>query len=140
MKSTKKSNVHIILIERGEKIVEQLLAYCKKNKISAGFFCGIGAVDQAELAHYIVDNKKYSSKHFKEPLEICSLTGNVSIMDNEPYIHCHATLGKENFSVVGGHLKEAVVHAVCEIYLCEVSRKIERKHQERIGLNVWEFK
>ncbi len=137
MKSAKKSNVHILLIERGEKIIEKLLSYCKKEKIYAGFFTGIGAVDEAELAHYIVDNKKYSSKVFKEPMEICNMTGNVSLMNNEPYVHAHITLGKENFTLVGGHLKEATVHAVCEVYLVEVSKKVERKHQESLGLNVW---
>lgn len=137
MKSTKKSNVHVLLIERGEKIIEQLLAYCKKESIYAGSFTGIGAVDEAELAHYIVNNKKYSSKVFKEPMEICTMTGNVSIMNGEPYIHAHITLGKGDFTLVGGHLKEATVHAVCEVYLIEVSKKIERKHQESLGLNVW---
>jgi predicted DNA-binding protein with PD1-like motif len=137
MKSTKKEEVHIILIERGERIIEKLTAYCKEHKISAGFFTGIGAVDDAEIAHYIVDNKKYSSKVYKEPMEICTMSGNISIMDGEPYIHAHIILGKENFSVIGGHLKEATVHAVCEVYLVEVAKKIERKRQESIGLNVW---
>ncbi len=139
MKTTTKSNTHIILIERGEKIIEKLLSYCKKKGIHAGFFTGIGAVDEVEIAHYIVDNKKYSSKVYKEPMEICNLTGNISAMNEEPYIHAHITLGKESFALVGGHLKEATVHAVCEVYLVEVSKKIERRHQESLGLNVWEL-
>jgi uncharacterized protein len=139
MKSTKKSNVHVILVERGEKVIEKLLWYCKEKKIYSGFFTGIGAVDEAEIAHYIVDNKKYSSKVYKEPMEICNMTGNVSFMDNAPYIHAHITLGKENFALIGGHLKEATVHAVCEVYLVEVSKKVVRKHQESLGLNVWDL-
>lgn len=139
MKYTKKSNTHIILIERGEKVIEKLLSYCKEKRIYAGFFTGIGAVDEAEIAHYIVDNKKYSSKIYKEPMEICTMTGNVSLMNNEPYVHAHITLGKENFTLIGGHLKEAKVHAVCEVYLVEVSKKIVRKHNESLGLNVWEM-
>ena len=137
MKSAKKGHTHIILIERGEKVIEKLTEYCREHKITAGFLTGIGAVDEAEIAHYIVDNKEYSSTTLSEPMEIANMTGNVATMDGEPYLHCHITLGKKDFTLAGGHLKEARVHAVCEVYLVQVKRKLERAKDERIALNPW---
>ena len=74
MKSAKKGHTHIILIERGEKVIEKLTEYCREHKITAGFLTGIGAVDEAEIAHYIVDNKEYSSTTLSEPMEIANMS------------------------------------------------------------------
>ena len=139
MKSTRKGDVHIILVERGEKVIEKLTQYCKEHKITAGFLTALGAVDEAEVAHYIVDNKEYSSKIFKEPMEIANMTGNIAAMEGEPYLHCHISLGRKDFSLVGGHLKEATVHAVCEVYLVQIKTRLERAKDEGLGLNVWKL-
>jgi uncharacterized protein len=139
MRSTKKGDVHIVLVERGEKVIEKLTLYCKQQGISAGYLTAIGAVEEAEIAHYTVDSKEYSTTILKEPMEIANLTGNVSSIDGEPYLHCHITLGKKDFSVVCGHLKEAKVHAVCEVYIFPVELHLERRKDEGIGLNVWKM-
>ncbi len=135
----KSGHTYIVLIERGERIIEQLTKFCKDRKITAGYFTGIGAVDEAELMHYIVDNRKYSSKTFSEPLEITNMTGNIATLGGEPYIHSHITLGRQDMRTVGGHLKEAKVHAVCEVYLVSVDEKLVREKDEGLGLNVWKF-
>jgi len=78
MQFKKIENIYIISIGRGEEIIKTLLDFCEKNKVKLGCFSGIGAVDKAELAHYSVETKKYSSRIFNEPLEILNLTGNIN--------------------------------------------------------------
>ncbi len=139
MKSAKKGNMHIILIERGEMVIAKIVEYCREHRIRSGFLTGIGAVDEAEIAHYVVDHKKYTTRTFDEPMEIAHLSGNVAMMDDAPYLHCHIALGRKDFSIVGGHLKEARVHAVCEVYLLEGDLRLLRSRDEGLGLNVWDF-
>ena len=90
------------------------------------------------LLNYIVKNKKYTFEKFRQPLEITSLNGNITTMDNEVYLHCHATLSDVNMDAIAGHLKEGVVGATCEIMLVQLDSRIERKRDEPIGLNLME--
>lgn len=136
MKFKKINNTYFIRIDRREKIIETLKNFCAKNKIKCGYFFGIGALGEVELAHYIVESKKYTSKIFKQPLEIVNMSGNIAIMNNEVYLHCHITLSDENMNAIAGHLKEAIISATCEIVLIDLKSKIERKYDEITGLNL----
>ena len=110
-----------------------------KNNIKCGYFFGIGALNEVELAHYTVENKKYTSKVFKQPLEITNLTGNIATMDNKVYLHCHTTLSDEGMRAIAGHLVEGIIAATCEIVLVKLDMGINRKYDELIGLNLWDL-
>ena len=136
MKSKKIENTYFIKIDRGEKIIESIKDFCTKNDIKLGYFFGIGALGEVELAHYTVENKKYTSKVFKEPLEITNMTGNITTMEDEVYLHCHITLGNQEMKAITGHLVEGTIAATCEIVLVSLDGKIIRKHDDSIGLNL----
>jgi len=123
-------------LEKGEKIIENIKKFCTANNIKLGYFFAIGALDEAELAHYTVDNKKYSSKNFNRPLEITNLTGNITNMNNEVYLHCHITLSDEEMRAIAGHLVEGRVATTCEIVLITLDGEINRKYDNFIGLNL----
>jgi len=136
MKIKKIDHTYIIKLDRGEKIIESIKKFCVENDIKCGYFSGIGALDEVELAHYIVENTKYTSKVFKQVLEITNLTGNITTMDNKVYLHCHITLGNEKMGVIAGHLNEGIISATCEIILVRLEAEINRKHDDLIGLNL----
>ncbi len=96
-------------------------------------------MDEVELAHYTVENKKYASKIFKQPLEIVNMVGNITTMNNEVYLHCHITLSDEGMNAIGGHLKEAIISATCEIFLVGLNTDINRKYDDFIGLNLMDI-
>ncbi|MBI2654541.1 DNA-binding protein [Candidatus Woesearchaeota archaeon] len=139
MKVKKINDTYVIKLERGEKIIETLKNFCSENNIFAGYFFGIGALDEAELAHYIVKSKKYNYEVFRQPLEIVNLSGNITTMSNEVYLHCHATLSDVNMEAIAGHLKEGTIAATCEIILVKLNAKIERKYDDFIGLNLMDL-
>ena len=136
MKFKNIKDTYFIRLERGERIIETLKSFCANNKIRCGYFFGIGALDDVELAHYIVENKKYTSKTFKQPLEIINMTGNVTTIDKEVYLHCHITLSDEGMRAIAGHLKEGVISATCEIVLVSAAASITRKYDNLTGLNL----
>ena len=136
MRSKKIKDTYFIRLERGEKIVESVKDFCSSNDIKCGYFSGIGALNEVELAHYIVEDKKYTSKMLKQPLEIVNLTGNIATLDDDVYLHCHITLSDEKMQAIAGHLNEGKIAATCEIILVELDAKINRKHDDFIGLNL----
>jgi len=136
MKSEKINNNYIIRLDRGEKIIESIKEFCTKKSITLGYFFAIGALDEVELAHYVVETKKYSSKKFNRPLEITNMSGNIATMNNEIYLHCHITLSNEEMNAIAGHLVEGKVAATCEIVLFALKGEINRKYDDFIGLNL----
>lgn len=125
---------YVIRLETGEKILETLTELCRKDLIGSGWFTGLGAVSRAEIGHYDLSAKAYSTRVVSEPCEIVSLYGNVSVLAGRPYIHAHIALGTRNFDLLGGHLDEAVVSATCEITLTRFSDDIERLKSDETGL------
>ena len=63
----------------------------------------------------------------------------LSEMDGEPYIHIHLTAGRADGTVIGGHLKRAVISATCELVLHTVYGRVPRFYDERTGLNLMEL-
>jgi hypothetical protein len=107
----------VLRVKRGERIIASIKKYCQDNKIKGGFFYGIGAVDEVELAHYNVSTKKYSSKKFAHALEMTNITGNIGVFENDLVIHAHATFADHEMNCLGGHLVEAKVSGTAEIFL-----------------------
>jgi predicted DNA-binding protein with PD1-like motif len=133
-------STYIIRLDAGEKIVESLRSLCEQDKITAGFLNGLGAVSEAELGWFDRDAKDYRVLRVQEPCEIISLYGNVSVFDGHPFLHCHIALGGRAFGVRGGHLREAVVSATCEITLTRFFDEIERKKDDETGLYLLDLK
>jgi len=129
-------NKFILRLERGEEIIESIKKFCFKNNVNFGYFHGLGAVDKIELAHYRVDNKKYSSELLEDVLEILSLYGNITTMDNKIYLHSHIVVSNDKMQAFGGHLKEATISATCEIILVSLKGNVNRFHDKKIGLNM----
>lgn len=136
MQSTKDNNQYIIRLEKGEDLSEKLLEFCKEGNINTAVFNGIGAVLSAEIGFYNLETKEYGFKNIETPHEIVSLTGNVILVDGNPFLHIHCVLSNANFECFGGHLKTAVVGATCEIYLKKIDATIERKQNDEIGLKL----
>jgi len=139
MKSRKTGNTYAIKLEKGEKILDSLRNFCAENKVDCGYFCGIGSAEQAELGFYIENKKKYNFELFRQPLEIISLKGNITTMNSEVYVHCHAVFSNANMEAIAGHLKDAIVSATCEIFLVKLDGEIERKYDDNIGLNLMDL-
>jgi len=130
---------YIIRIARGEEIIASLKKFCQKEKIKGGFFYGLGAVDEAEIAHYDVSAKKYSSKKFNTVLEMINLTGNIGFFQKEIIIHAHASFADKNMQPLAGHLVEAKISGTAEIFLTK-TKKLEKFYDQETGLKLFSFK
>ena len=134
--SFESGRVLVVRLERGEEIVSALLACAKEHGIRAGSVSGIGAISSAVLGFFNPATKAYRENAFSEPLEILSLTGNLSTKDGAPYAHLHASLGRENGEAIGGHLVSAKVSATAELIVQPLNGTLERQFSEEIGLNL----
>lgn len=139
MEYRKFGNTVLARIDKGEEINTQITEIAKKEKISLANISALGAVGNFTVGVFKTDEKKYYANTFTGNFEIVSLTGTVSTMKEEPYLHIHMSAGNENGEVFGGHLNEAIVSATCEAVISIIDGKADRSFSEEIGLNLLKF-
>ncbi len=132
-------NTYMVSIKNHTDLAESIMTFCKDMNITAGSITGIGAINEATLRCYDPKSKKYDDKTFKEQMEVANLTGNVSEMNGETYIHLHCVLGKTDYTALAGHLLSARLNGAGEIVITTFDSPMERYHDEETGLNMYKF-
>src|SRR5258708_2072457 len=127
---------YVLRFDLEEEVMEGLLEFAAQNEIDAASLTGIGACSFIELAFYNPTAKNYDKREFSEELEICSLLGNIALLEGKPVLHAHGIFGKKDFSTIGGHVLKLVVSATCEIVLTKLEGTLLRKHNEKMNLNL----
>lgn len=121
---------YILRLVRGEEIISSLRYFVQKKKIPSGILWGIGAVKNVEIGYFDDKRKEYLKKKFRKSLEILSLSGSISCIENKPYVHIHCVLGDEKLKGFGGHLFSGITSATAEIYIYPLNKKIYRKKDD----------
>lgn len=137
MKVVYKKDKEIVLVfKKNDDYHSELKSFLEKENINSAFFYGIGAFLEVEIAFYNLDSNEYENKKIEGPLEVASLMGNVSIMDNELIIHNHVVLGDRDFRTYSGHLVNGVVAGALELKMTVLDNELKRSKDENTGLNL----
>lgn len=127
----------VVRLDRGEEVIAAVSEICRKEHITAGSITGIGASDKTTIGIFDPVEKKYSSATFEGDYEISNITGTASVMDDEPYLHLHITIGNPvSGECHAGHLSECVISATSEIFIQINDGVLNRRFDDKIGLNV----
>jgi predicted DNA-binding protein with PD1-like motif len=127
---------YVARLEHGRDWRGQIEAFAEEEGIDAAFFFGLGAVQDAELLFYDQDEQIYESLAFDEPLEMTPAVGNISWLDGERFAHTHATLSRDDGTVIAGHLASATTFAG-ELYVRAFDTRLEREHDPVTDLDLW---
>jgi uncharacterized protein len=127
----------VLRLEQGDDILKTLREFANTQRLSACFFEGIGSLYKVTLGHYdFQDTKTYKYESFQEDLEILTLSGNISTMNQKALPHAHVTLGRRDFSVIGGHLEEGSLANMVEVQVNKLPGKLLKAKDENVGLNL----
>jgi hypothetical protein len=111
-----------------------LASFAGDEGVRAAEVSGIGAFENATLGFYVLEKRDYERVPISEHSEVLSLLGNLSIADESPRVHLHATLGMQDMSAVGGHLFDGVVGATLELFVREEPGELRRVADAHVGL------
>lgn len=127
---------YVIRLETGDDILASLRRFAEAKRVRAAVFEGIGSLNRAKLGHYDFKKRRYTYEVFEDDLEILSLAGNISTLDRDALPHAHVTLGRRDFTVMGGHLDEGSLANMVEIVVQKLPGKLVKAKDEEIGLNL----
>lgn len=106
---------YVLALEPGDELIRSLIEFARHRDVDAAIISGLGAVRAVELGFYHLAQQDYERRRFDEPLEACSLTGNIALLDGEPFPHVHGVFSRPDCTTVGGHVFEAVCAVTLEI-------------------------
>jgi predicted DNA-binding protein with PD1-like motif len=125
-------------LETGDDLVDEIERVCAEHDVRAAWVSAIGAVKRASFAYYEQDERRYLELASEEHHEITGFVGNISIRDDRPFLHAHATFGARSGETVGGHLLRG-----CEVFAAEITIRemtgveLVRTPDEVSGLALW---
>lgn len=130
----------VLRLEPGEEIIACIEQVCARENLRAGYVASaVGALRAATVGLYDLGGKQFLAHTIGKPLELISLSGNISRMKEEVYTHFHAVVADKNAAVYGGHLSRAVVSATAEIVLRRIPLELGRRADPETGLNLITF-
>lgn len=126
-----------VSLARGEDLLDGLNRAVAALGFQAATLQVIGALEQATLGYFDQERGEYrtfSTGH----VEISAGVGNVSLRDDEPFVHLHLVVSESDGRSLGGHAMEGCRAFVVEAYL----RKLDgpppvRQDAPGMPLKVW---
>ena len=128
------SRTFVMVFEKGDEVVEQLLSFARDNDLGGSSFTAIGAFSDVTVAFFDRQTKDYLPIRIDEQVEVLSLIGNIALTDSGPRVHAHVVVGKSDGTAHGGHLLEAHVWPTLEVILTEWPTHLQRQIDEETRL------
>mgnify|MGYP001128852489 CR=1 FL=1 len=123
-----------LIFQTGDEVVSELVAFARRERLSAARMTAIGAFRDAVLGYFDWQAKDYTKIPVREQVEVLSLIGDVARKDDEPALHAHVVLGRSDGSTLGGHLMEAHARPTLEVVLVESPAHLRKEHDPESGL------
>jgi hypothetical protein len=139
MRWKKVAGGYAVVFERGDEVLEGLRQLARETGLRSGCFTGLGAVDHVQLAFWDPDRREYLKQDLYGDHEVGNLTGNLTILNGEPFVHAHGVVAGRDFVAKAGHVMTARVSATLEVHVRDFEAEIQRGMVPEIGLNLWQL-
>jgi len=122
-----------------EDVVSRILSVAQERSVDYAIVQAMGTLSKVVLGFYDGETKKYVTKELSDHLELVSCMGSLAKdSTGKQVLHLHATVSDRNLNVLGGHLVEAQVGYLVEVYLSEVAgTELVKIYDDSLGLMVF---
>jgi predicted DNA-binding protein with PD1-like motif len=117
---------HVLRLDPGEDVLDAIRHMAEKEKITAGTVTGLGSVDVVTLGFLDPTEHAYVKRRFEERMEVASLSGSLSMDGERVHVHLHAVVSPREFLAYAGHVHDAKVGAVLEVFVTSLPGRLER--------------
>jgi predicted DNA-binding protein with PD1-like motif len=134
MQSREKKNIIFMRLFPDENVKKQITEACRLHDVKTAIvISGIGQLKSVELG-FFKEKGDYAPESFNATFEILSLTGNICKQDNKYILHLHTVVGNKKKNVIGGHFIDGTISVTGEIVLLKIDMDIQRRLDEKTGL------
>ena len=131
----------IVKFEHNDDFLLELTNLIKKENIKAGLINLLGALQESEFVVGPKENKIPPEAIFnklEKPRELLGI-GTIFWKDNEPKVHLHTGIGREDKVNIGCIRKNSKIFLIIEAIIFELDSTAKRVHDETTGLDLLDF-
>lgn len=122
----------------GSDLVEEIEHFCSEHSVRAGWVSLVGAVRRVAFAYYDQHEHRYLEMADDTHHEISGFVGNISMRDDRPFLHAHASFADASGATLGGHLLPGIEVFAAELTITELTDvSLVRTLDEETGLALW---
>jgi predicted DNA-binding protein with PD1-like motif len=130
----------MVVLGKGDEILSGLTEFAERNKIAAGHFTGIGALQSARFGWFDPARKAYRNIPINQQVELISLVGDVGLANGGPQIHAHGAVSLPSGEVRGGHLLQAIAWPTLEVFFTAYATTLVKRSDEETDLFLFDAK
>lgn len=139
MKYVREANGRLVVsLARGEALRGAIEGLAAAEGIGGARVWAIGALEDPEIGWWDLPARVYHKQVFPGIWELLSLDGSLSTWQDKPLLHVHTAISGHDYAVKGGHLFDARVGVVVELFIDPLERPLLRAFCDDIGLPRWE--
>lgn len=129
---------YVIVLAKGENLIECLEQFVAQKNVKTAWLQGLGAALELEIGYYDLDTKEYKWRQLQGTHEITAMQGNMTRdSNNQPIFHIHGTFSDTESRAYGGHIKRLIVAGACEILIRPLEGlNLTRQTDPATGLNL----
>jgi len=131
---------YALIFAKGDEILSGLTEFAEREKLTAGSFTAIGALQSARFGWFDSAHKAYRDIPVEQQVELISLIGDVGLVNGAPQIHTHGAVGLPDGQVRGGHLLQAIVWPTVELFFTAYPTTLVKTRDDETDLFLFDLK
>jgi predicted DNA-binding protein with PD1-like motif len=130
---------HILVLHRGEELMESLEKYARQTGLRTASVQGIAAAQEIVVGSYDFEAGKFTDRTFRGNFEINSIMGNISLDEGKAVPHIHIAASDTGGHCIGGHLQRAIISVTAELFLDECDMTVSRAYDAETRRRLWKL-
>ena len=131
---------YAVIFGKGDEVLSGLTEFAERERVTAGHFTAIGALQSARFGWFDAAQKAYRDIAINQQVELIALIGDVGVVNDAPRIHAHGAVGFPDGTMRGGHLLRAVAWPTLEVFFTScVPPALVKEHDEETDLFLFEL-
>jgi hypothetical protein len=127
---------YVIVLAKGDEVMSGLSDFARQNKVTSASFTAIGAFSHAIVAWFDDSRKEFKLNPINQQVELVSMIGNVTLVNNKPAVHTHVSVASSDGTVQGGHVINAFVFPTLELFMTVHPTPLHKQPDEATGLEL----
>ena len=116
----------VLRLDPGDDLISSLAEMADAEDIHAGHITGLGSVEKITLGFLDPEAQEYVRRRFEEPMEVAQMTGTISVEGDRHFVHLHAVVAPRELLAYGGHVHDATVGVVMELFVTSLPGTLAR--------------
>jgi len=130
---------YAVIFGKGDEVLSGLTEFAEREKLTAGHFTAIGALQGARFGWFDAGQKAYRDIPINQPVELIALIGDVGVVNGAPQIHAHGAVGFPDGKVRGGHLLQAFAWPTLEVFFTSCPATLVKVEDKETDLFLFEL-